>query len=62
MNRTTFPALLALAGLILVLAMPGCRRDMADNGEHRGPGWKLHEHGDPQVGPGPKNPDGKPRS
>lgn len=66
MNRSTTAA---LALLLVSLAIPTCiddtgmygrkRGPAADNGWHRGPGWKQQEHGDPLVGPGPKNPNGK---
>jgi hypothetical protein len=72
--QITFLLALSLIALAISLAVPGCVDDTdmlprrgssvsapANSGRGRGPGWKNHENGNPQVGPGPKNPDGKPR-
>jgi len=55
MNRIY--TILTLLLVAVQLAIPGCPRD--DRGNGRGPGWKLHEHGDPLQGYGPKNPSGR---
>ena len=73
--QTIFLVSLVLAALVISFAVPGCVDDRgmlprrgpqgtvgpANAGNGRGPGWKNQEHGNPLVGPGPKNPDGKPR-
>jgi len=55
-DRSTFPAVLALALLVLILAMPGCRRGHRGHGGDDGCVTPTQEHGDPRVGYGPKNP------
>jgi hypothetical protein len=51
-DRRTFPAVLALVALALILAIPGCNRGHRHGG---GPDCPTVEHGNPLVGPGPKN-------
>ena len=70
--RPTFLYALMATALLLVLSsatcvddtdmLPGHRRPKVTNGTRgngRGPGWNRQEHGNPLVGPGPKNPNGK---
>jgi len=67
--QTIFIVSLLLAAVVVAFAVPGCgprpprgyNSAPADSGNGRGPGWRDHENGNPLVGPGPKNPDGKPR-
>lgn len=60
--RPSFLIALGLTILLAAIAVPGCyeRRYTANNGNGRGgTDWRTTEHGDPLLGPGPKNPNGK---